>query len=323
MQFMNQHLHISITSKRGVFQFSLSQKHRRWLMGILCVGFCFIVVMTAMVFWLQNSVADLTARKHALTERHEAIQQQLEHKHNEYIELSQALRQERIKLQNYDSELSKIEENIRLENDYGDDSLEEFESRLRSTQHTIDQRRLILSTIPSGLPLNQEARVSSSFGWRIHPFLKKRHLHKGIDLAVNIGTPIRVTANGIVEFSGYKGGYGRTVVVNHGYGFKTLYAHLQKMKVKKGQVVTKGDTIAISGNTGRSTGPHLHYEVQFLARALNPKEFMQWSLYNYDSIFNKIKSIPWDSLIHLLQIKQPPNPTISSVTAADSAAISN
>ena len=104
-------------------------------------------------------------------------------------------------------------------------------------------------------------RLSSGFGKRKDPFEKKERFHKGIDIACPIGSQVVASAAGKVEFAGRKGGYGVTVIINHGNGYRSLYGHLSKVKIKKGATVKRGETIALSGNTGASTGPHLHFEI--------------------------------------------------------------
>lgn len=115
--------------------------------------------------------------------------------------------------------------------------------------------------------------LSDRFGMRMHPILHRRRMHEGIDIVANVGTPAHVTANGIVEFTGYNGGYGLSVIVNHGYGYKTIYAHLSKVKVKRRQRLHRGDVVGFTGNSGLSTGPHLHYEVEHYGVKLNPEHF--------------------------------------------------
>lgn len=105
-------------------------------------------------------------------------------------------------------------------------------------------------------------RVTSHFGSRSDPFTQKARFHKGIDIGCPIGSKVVASASGTVSFVGWKSGYGKTVVIDHGNGYKTLYGHLSGYKVQKGKKVKQGDAIALSGNTGRSTGPHLHFEVR-------------------------------------------------------------
>lgn len=117
-------------------------------------------------------------------------------------------------------------------------------------------------------------RLTSRMGFRIDPFTKRRAYHAGIDIANRIGTPVHASQSGKVIFSGYKGHYGKTVILSHQQGYSTVYGHLDKMLVKKGQVVRQGDKIGTVGNTGRSTGPHLHFEIHRYRRIIDPLKLL-------------------------------------------------
>ena len=131
-----------------------------------------------------------------------------------------------------------------------------------------------LSHIPQIQPIKNEdlKRTASGYGYRIDPVYNVRTFHKGMDFSCDKKTPVYATADGVVEDAKWMSGYGYTVVINHGYGYKTLYAHLldKKFLVKKGQKVVRGEQIAFSGNSGKSTGPHLHYEVIYKGNHVNP-----------------------------------------------------
>ncbi len=130
-----------------------------------------------------------------------------------------------------------------------------------------------INSVPAIQPVSPRGvvRISSLFGSRVHPITGIPTMHDGIDMAGNIGTPIYCTGKGVVINVGYSvAGYGNKVVVDHGFGFKTLYAHLNEIIVKEGQEVVRGTQIGTMGNTGSSTGPHLHYEVIFDDKKINP-----------------------------------------------------
>ena len=135
-----------------------------------------------------------------------------------------------------------------------------------------ENQKLLLAATPSIRPVN--GWMSSRFGYRSSPFTGKRELHRGIDIATKMGAPIVAPADGIVSFTGRDGGYGRVVTIKHGHGLVTKYAHLKKALVKKGQYVKRGETIALVGNSGRSTGPHLHYEVHLNKIAVDPLRYI-------------------------------------------------
>ncbi|MFW5809705.1 MAG: LysM peptidoglycan-binding domain-containing protein [Halanaerobium sp.] len=122
-------------------------------------------------------------------------------------------------------------------------------------------------------PVN--GRVSSGFGWRTHPVKKTRLFHNGIDIAVPNGTAVRAAASGEVVHSGWMNGFGYTVIIEHGRGVETLYAHNSRTTVSKGSTVNKGQKIALSGNTGLSTGPHLHFGVLRNEEPLNPRDYLK------------------------------------------------
>ena len=172
---------------------------------------------------------------------------------------------------------------------------------LENAKQTLRERSLVLSQVPSGLPFAEDTDhwLSSSYGRRQHPVYKRWHFHKGADFGLRIGTPIQATADGIVSFVGNNGGYGKTVVINHRYGFKSYYGHLSKILVKHGQIVTKAQEIALSGNTGVSTGAHLHYEIRHLGKAIDPRNFYRWQIDSYQDFFAKQKNEPlnWEALI--------------------------
>lgn len=132
-----------------------------------------------------------------------------------------------------------------------------------------------LECIPAIQPvLNKDLkRVASGYGWRIDPIYHTRRFHQGMDFTAPIGTDVYATGNAVVTFTGWKSGYGNCVILNHGYGYETLYAHLHKINVRRGQKVNRGDVIALVGNTGKSTGPHLHYEVHLRGKIMNPQNY--------------------------------------------------
>ena len=118
-----------------------------------------------------------------------------------------------------------------------------------------------------------KGRTTSKFGYRRSAFTNKREHHKGYDIGAPRGTPIMATADGVIKFVGRNGSFGKMVVVDHGYGYTTRYAHASKFVKKKGERVKRGDVIAMVGNTGRSTGPHVHYEVLKKGVAVNPQKY--------------------------------------------------
>ena len=140
---------------------------------------------------------------------------------------------------------------------------------------TKDKNKM-LSSIPAIQPLSNKdlSRMASGFGYRIDPIYKTRKFHAGMDFSAKTGTPIYATGDGkVFKVSKSKRGYGNHVVIDHGYGYKTLYAHMSKTAVKRNQKVSRGDVIGFVGNTGKSVAPHLHYEVHKDGKKINPVNF--------------------------------------------------
>lgn len=151
------------------------------------------------------------------------------------------------------------------------DAIPEKEKSLNELVILMEDRNEVLLSIPSLYPA--AGRVTSRFGYRNDPISGRRTFHEGYDIANSYGTPIYATADGIVTFSGRNGGYGNQIIINHGNGFETVYAHNSKNIAKKGDFVRKGQVIAYMGSTGRSTGAHLHYEVRKYGTPVNPANY--------------------------------------------------
>jgi len=143
-----------------------------------------------------------------------------------------------------------------------------FESLLKS----LESKRNLLAATPSLRPT--KGWFSSDFGYRVSPFTGRKEFHKGLDIATREGTPIIATADGIVTYSGQKWLIGNMVAIDHGYGIVTRYGHISKLLKNKGNRVKRGEVIALVGNTGRSTGPHLHYEVRLNGVPVNPIKYI-------------------------------------------------
>jgi len=149
----------------------------------------------------------------------------------------------------------------------------EFEkSQYEDIANKMKTNESLFESIPAIIPTKADY-LGSRFGVRTHPILKIRKMHTGVDFVVNTGAPVYAPGKGKVVFIGRNGGYGLEMRIDHGFGYRTRYAHLSKVLVKRGQKVTRGDLIAKSGNSGLSTGPHLHYEISHNGRKLNPSRF--------------------------------------------------
>ncbi|HEY8162515.1 MAG TPA: M23 family metallopeptidase [Methylocystis sp.] len=153
-----------------------------------------------------------------------------------------------------------------------------FERELAAAQTavgTLDGLRRALPTTPLRRPLSGELQLTSTFGYRTDPFFGRPALHSGVDLREEYGAPVKATAAGTISAAGPQGGYGNLVEIDHGGGMSTRYGHLSEIKVAPGQHVAPGAVIGRVGSTGRSTGPHLHYEVRIDGEAVDPSRFLK------------------------------------------------
>jgi murein DD-endopeptidase MepM/ murein hydrolase activator NlpD len=165
-----------------------------------------------------------------------------------------------------------------LDNPSADMILEEMRLRLGSLGSLLkdaEEQRLRLAHTPAMWPTEDpRRRVTSKFGPRRDPFTKRWRDHSGIDIRSDYGAPVLSTADGVVYFSGYEQYLGHAVKIDHGYGFETVYGHLSKRLVSKGDTVKRGDAIGKVGSSGRSTGPHIHYEVHVGGKRVDPREYI-------------------------------------------------
>jgi len=146
------------------------------------------------------------------------------------------------------------------------------ERSLAELQRYFEEQRSFLASVPSIWPAR--GWVTSDFGTRLDPYTAKRVMHQGIDIANRHGAPVVAPADGVVVFAGTEGAYGKVLVIDHGFGIKTRFAHLSEFHVQRGDSVKRGQKIGAIGNTGRSTGPHLHYEVRVNGISENPRKFI-------------------------------------------------
>lgn len=163
------------------------------------------------------------------------------------------------------NELTDKYENLSARINFQKNNIEEIQAKLAKDDK-------VFRNLPALKPV--DAEVGDGFGLRFHPILKIRRMHNGLDFRCTSGEDVFASADGKVSFAGRRGGYGRTIEIDHGNGYKSLYAHLYRIKVKQGDVIKRGDLIALSGNSGSlSTGPHLHYEIKHNGVTQNPYDY--------------------------------------------------
>lgn len=174
-------------------------------------------------------------------------------------------------------EYIKLGKNIDLTDalNYADDILRQFKfekAQFNEIVGKLSENKKLFEAIPAILPTTGNY-TRDSFGNRLHPILNKFQMHNGIDIITDIGTPVYAPGNGKVTYVGRKGGYGLTIEIDHGFGYTTVYAHLSKTNVKEGKIVKRGELIGKTGNSGLSSGPHLHYEVHHNGIVQDPLDF--------------------------------------------------
>jgi murein DD-endopeptidase MepM/ murein hydrolase activator NlpD len=147
--------------------------------------------------------------------------------------------------------------------------------RIHVSRAQVDRLSRTLVAVPVRKPIVGEVETTSGFGVRVDPFLRAPAMHTGLDFRGGLGDPVRATAAGTVTQTGWNGGYGKMVEIDHGNGLSTRYAHLSSFEVKEGQIVRIGQIVGRVGSTGRSTGPHLHYETRIDGDAVDPQKFLR------------------------------------------------
>ena len=277
---------ITITDLNGSRNFVLGDVIKRIALYIVLV---FVLIGSLTTFYIRYLLETTNEARELMSD--------LQRQNSMINEAKQASQLELERLEGKISELGEqygVDLNTSLEN-------ATFVQDIEKIMLSVAETKALFEGIPNGDPTGGKGRISDHYGYRTHPVLHHRQMHAGLDFAMPVGTPIYATANGVVLSAGMQPGYGHMVEIRHNFGFGTRYGHVNgKYAVKQGDFVRKGDIIAYSGNSGLSTGPHLHYEIRFISKALNPINFVNWKQENYKDIFQKEGQIQWQSLVKLL-----------------------
>ncbi len=275
---------ITISDVNGTKSYNIHQAAKKYLWIAIVITVIVIGVSFALINFLSDKVQTLKAEEKRLSSQNKLYSMEIADKVKDIEEIS--------------SKLDDIADMIGLD---ADDETDLIKKATLATITTAN-KQYMLQTIPSGNPMNIPIKVTAKYGYRIHPILNRKKFHKGIDLRAPRRTDVFATADGVVKYVQDKneGAFGRVVHIQHNYGFETLYAHLRFTRVKVGDVVKKGQLVALSGNSGQSTGPHLHYEVRHAGKILDPRPFIEWNMKNYDEIFEKQRRVKWESLVNLI-----------------------
>ena len=293
---MSKKITISIPNSSGVQTFDVSRKTLFTSIAVVAV-----TLLSGIGYgyyqWHQEQATQ--QKYHALVDKLSELEVLYEEQVDTTHSLSQELEDKRNQIHVLGKRVYDVESVLGLADESLTDDVS-LENRIDAAAVDSAVRATMFRLIPNDSPMNYE-RISSSFGRRTNPITGKRHTHTGIDLTCKRGEEIYAPADGVIEtVRPSKKGFGNFLTVRHSFGFMSSYAHLHQFKVRSGQFVSKGDLIATCGNSGNSTGPHLHYEVRFLGRALNPKYTMDWTPENFNYLFEKEKKVKWAPLVKLI-----------------------
>jgi murein DD-endopeptidase MepM/ murein hydrolase activator NlpD len=316
---MKDRIIISVSTINGTRHFNVSKLFKRNAVIAMWLTLFGLLITAAVIDYLLRSVEKSQHERSQLSQHANSLRTEIADLTSSKLQLEQELGAKQDEMLQVINRVGEIELALGLEQQYP----QNLENRLDTASVNSSARQAMLQLVPNGSPLDFNRR-SSRFGLRSHPIVGKQQHHKGVDLSANRGTPIYAPADGVIEvIRPSKSGYGNLLKIRHAFGFSTLYAHLDEFKVKSGHFVHKGELIATSGNTGLSTAPHLHYEVHFLDRALNPQSFMDWDATNFDLVFEKERSIKWHSLVSMLETKASTRLQLSSHKDAQLTATSD
>ncbi|ENF8748007.1 peptidoglycan DD-metalloendopeptidase family protein [Vibrio fluvialis] len=295
---MKENVIVSVSSIHGTRHFHIGKWFRHCLKGFGYVLLAGAVAAGGVIYYLVGEVdfaklkqQELESQSTSLNEEVASLKELKDNLENDLLEREE-------KMQIVSDRLGDLEKVLGVE-----DSGAELESRLDTAAITSSVRMVMLTQIPSGAPVHN-ARISSGYGKRVHPVTGQMKFHRGQDFAVNTGTPVYAPADGVVEVTRASSkGSGNFLRLQHSYGFTSSYSHLQKFAVKSGDFIQKGDLIGYSGNSGLSSGPHLHYEIRFVGRSLDPRPFVDWGVNDFESIFTKVRGIRWESLVNKVELR--------------------
>lgn len=303
---------ITITTYRGARHFTLTQFVRRVAAGLIAGLAMTLLVGGLSIHWLSGKVIHLQAELAQLDQQRLRAEQDKQGLIADKQQLNRAVAAQSLDLTHLKEELNRIETIIGLEDTTHEDA--SLPQRMMAATQTALEKRLMLDSIPNGYPVERRG-VTSSFGNRLHPVHGHQAFHGGTDLRAPRGTPVHATADGVVQWAGRHNdsGMGKMVELVHNHGFTTVYGHLDKVQVKPGQYLRKGDQVGQAGSTGVATAPHLHYEVRYLQRRLNPSPFLRWSLDDYDLLFENEDRVQWQSLAEAVRQLTSPQEQPSSL----------
>lgn len=312
---MNNHFTVTINDDNGVKQFNIHKIIKKALFyAVLFIG-TVAMIAVGTILYLNYTVEKIDLKRKDMQEAYMSLKEK-----NKMLD--ESIKNAQLSLIDKKKELSEVSQTLsEIETLIGLAPVDDMSltQRVNVTKLNSENIAALMQFVPNGSPVEYKG-ITSDFGYRIHPTLKTKELHRGLDMKAAMNTPVYATADGIVEWAGFhkRSGFGNLIILEHNYGFKTYFGHLNKVVIQSGKFVKKGDLIAYTGTSGMSSGPHLHYEIRFIQRAVDPLAFVKWSVKNYKDIFEKEKQIPWQSLITAtahIKVPQPTQTPLSSQLA--------
>ena len=324
---------ITITDVHGTKQYTLHQIVKKVILGIIIL----IVIAVGLAMMLshfliqdvenlrsQTQILEQTAKRLKRENKQLAAKKRRLERFSNFLllqqrdlesrnqELHQAIQEQKEKLLSLNDKLKEVEKILGIEEVESESNVTTLPKRVEKLEQksliyfskvqklSKYEKKLLYRTIPIGLPVRYR-RISARFGYRQHPIYHRKMFHFGLDLSAPIGRTIYAPADGVIYFAGVRNGYGKFLMIEHPFGFMTAYGHLSKILVRPGQYVKRGEPIAKVGNTGRSTGPHLHYEVRYLSYWLDPLKFLYWDRKNDFASMKRIPKVDWNGLLKVLR----------------------
>lgn len=324
---------ITITDIHGTKQYTLHQIIKKVILGIIILIVIAVGLAMMLSHFLIQDVENLRSQTQILEQTAKRLKREnrqlmakkrrLERFSNFLLlqqrvletrnqELHQAIQEQKEKLLSLNDKLKEVEKILGIEEVGSEGNITTLPKRVEKLEQqsliyfskvkklSKYEKKLLYRTIPIGLPVRYR-RISARFGYRQHPIYHRKMFHFGLDLSAPIGRTVYAPADGVIYFAGVRKGYGKFLMVEHPFGFMTAYGHLSKILVQPGQYVKKGEPIAKVGNTGRSTGSHLHYEVRYLSYWLDPLKFLYWDRKNDFASMKRISKVDWNGLLKVLR----------------------
>ncbi len=289
---MQDRLVISIVDEKGSKQFSLPRSATKLILIGVTVVLVLLLASFFVMSFLMNQINDITKQKNEAIIQYHSIYQK-------NAMLKNAIREKTDELEVVNSKIDKLEDIISIKtNVIKHPQITKVDLQNISSAHKL----LLLSLIPNGNPLKNFTKKSPT-SERLHPLHNTSGVEGGMDYMVPKKSPVYATADGVVILVQENGktGLGNVIKLTHSFGFSSVYGHLDTLAVKKGDFVQKGQVIGYSGNSGRSNGDRMYYEVSFLGTPLNPLAYASWNFDNFDVIFSKEDGIDWKNLVWAIE----------------------